>query len=331
MSGLSDDNKVSKRQRTYEIKDDRIVVNVGGKLFPTFRSTLTMKSTYFEKRLSGRFSDDAGDSEIIVDRDHEPFSIILSYLRSGELLISPDKLLFSSILIEADFYGIDELLDMVRDQCYCNLNHINCEEELCDLLRNDRKIVFPTYKHIIKHVFFPSMYFNKDNYYRVISTHVLPENKHVRLERPNGTVEYKEVWQSVTYQCLQSSAIFVEPLISLAELAPYWLSVKDPTDWREENDLSYIGQLVPVRFYIGFYGSTYLDCWHTVTKTVYKPSHGSIQYTVRSDGAPFTKSPDLAIIYKLTNSDLLTETKLYGYSCNGDEYHRVLELYAHGA
>ena len=85
MSSDSNDNNANKRQRTDDVKDARVVVNVGGKSFPTFRSTLTMKSTYFEKRLSGRFSDDAGDSEIIVDRDHEPFSIILSYLRSGVL------------------------------------------------------------------------------------------------------------------------------------------------------------------------------------------------------------------------------------------------------
>ena len=115
MSSLPTKTNVNKRQRTDKIEDNRIIVNVGGKLFPTFRSTLTMKSTYFEKRLSGRFSDDADDSEIMVDRDHESFSIILSYLRSGKLSVPSGQLTVRLVLIEADFYGIDELVDMVRD------------------------------------------------------------------------------------------------------------------------------------------------------------------------------------------------------------------------
>ena len=200
MSSLSSLDHANKRPRTDNIEDNRIIVNVGGKIFPTFRSALTMKTTYFEKRLSGRFSDDAGDSEIIVDGDHEAFSIILSYLRSGKLLISPDKLLFSSVLIEADFYGIDELVDMVRDKCYCNLHHIAIddyeEEDLIDICKTE----FPSYVQIIEHKFFPSMYFDKVNYYRVISTQILPENKYIQLLKlSDNTFEYIEVWQSVTY------------------------------------------------------------------------------------------------------------------------------------
>ena len=179
-------DNVNKRQRTDNIEDYRVIVNVGGKLFPTFRSTLTMKSTYFEKRLSGRFSDDAGDSEIIVDRDHESFGIILSYLRSGKLSVPSDQLTLRLVLIEAEFYGIDELVDTVRDKCYCNLHHIDADDyddECVDSCKTD----FPSYEQIIEHKFFPSMYFNKVNYYRVISTQTLPENKCVRLTSISGT------------------------------------------------------------------------------------------------------------------------------------------------
>ena len=250
MSSDSNDNHANKRQRTDAVHDSRVVVNVGGKLFPTFRSTLTMKSTYFSKRLSGRFSD-AGDSEIIVDRDHEPFSIILSYLRSGVLSVPTDQLTLRLVLIEADFYGIDELVDMVRDKCYCNLNHINYSEDDSDALVENYTKEFPTYKHIINHAFFPSLYFDKVNYYRVMSTHVLPENKYARLIKLDDTVDYVEVWQSVTYECLLTHTVFVEPLLCLRHYAPSWMSQKSPTDWRETGN-TFTRQLVPVSFWLGY-------------------------------------------------------------------------------
>ena len=224
------DTTANKRQRTYEIADKRVTVNVGGKLFSTFRSTLTIKSTYFSKRLSGRFIDDSDDREIIIDRDHEPFNIILSYLRSGKLLVSSDKLLFSSVLIEADFYGIDELVNMVRDKCYCNLNHIDIDEYDEDYVK-ECKEEFPTYEQIIGHAFFPAIYFNSINYYRIISTQILPPNKYVRLIQLDNKSEYIGISQSITYECLQTNTVFIEPLVSL-NYCPSWLSIKGPTSWR---------------------------------------------------------------------------------------------------
>ena len=317
MSSDSSGNNTNKRQRTDEIKDARVIVNVGGKLFSTFRSTLTMKSTYFEKRLSGRFSDDAGDSEIIVDRDYEPFSIILSYLRSGELLISPDNLLFSSVLIEADFYGIDELVDMVKDKCYCNLNHIDYDEECSDMRTGDYTKEFPSYKHIINHTFFPPMYFDKVNYYRVISAQVLTDNKCVRLRKLDGTVVYMEVWQSVTYECRQSRAILVEPLLCLIKPAPSWVSMKSPTDCKDNIEPRFDRQLVPVSFWLGFHEDVYDGSWYTATKTVFEPKEGAMQYTVKIDNKPITMNADVFIAYTIISTDYVNETKVYSYAANG--------------
>ena len=314
----SNDNNANKRRRSENIEDSRIVVNVGGKLFPTFRSTLTMKSIYFEKRLSGRFSDDADDSEIIVDRDHEPFSIILSYLRSGKLLISPDKLLFSSVLIEADFYGIDELVDMVRDKCYCNLNHIALDDFDEDCIDNC-KAEFSTYEQIIEHVFFPSMYFEKVNYYRVISTQILPESKYVRLQKVNGTIEFIEVWQSVTYECLLTRAVQVEPLLCLAEAdMPSWISIKSRTRWCTDYDSTFNRQLVPVSFWLGYNEDAYDDDWYTATKTEYKPEKGRCEYTIRIKNKPYTTRSVLAMFYNVISHSDLNHTELYGYSVFGD-------------
>ena len=314
---LETDNNANKRQRTDKIEDKRIVVNVGGKLFPTFRSTLTMKSIYFEKRLSGRFSDD-GDSEIIIDRDHDPFSFILSYLRSGKLLISPDKLLFSSVLVEADFYGIDELIDMVRDKCYCNLNHIDIDEgyrEQCLAISINQ---FPTYEQIIEHVFFPSMYFNKVNHYRVISTQVLPENKYVRLCKLDDTVEFVEVWQSVTYECLLTRAIQVEPLLCLVEAdMPSWVSLKSPISWCTDYDSIFDRQLVPVSFWLGYHTDNYYDDWYTATKTEYKPVEGACQYTIKLKNEPHTSGSALAMLYSVNSHSDLNHTDIYSYSTVG--------------
>ena len=320
MSGLPIDNNANKRQRTDNIEDNRITVNVGGKLFPTFRSTLTMKSTYFEKRLSGRFSDDADDSEIIVDRDHEPFSIILSYLRSGKLLISPDKLLFSSVLIEADFYGIDELVDMVRDKCYCNLHHIaidDYDEECVDICKTE----FPSYEEIIEHKFFPSMYFDKVNYYRVISTHILPENKYIQLLKlSDNTFEYIEVWQSVTYECLQSGTIFVEPLVYLRKPTPDWVSKKSPTDWRDEDEPSFDMQFIPASFWVGYYKDIYVKPWLLATKLVFEngDSATSVQYTVKTNNKPVTHNSVVTMVYKMASiPEDIYDTRAYGYGASG--------------
>ena len=299
MSSLSDDNKGSKRQRTKEVKDNRIVVNVGGKLFPTFRSTLTMQSTYFEKRLSGRFSDDAGDSEIIVDRDHEPFSIILSYLRSGKLSVLSDQLTLRLVLIEADFYGIDELVDMVRDKCYCNLNHI-VASNFDESSSAQCLLEFPTYEHIINHPKFPSMYFSMGSYCRIISTQILPQNKYVRIN-PVDTMCYFEVWQAITYERLSDSRIFTEPALTCREPVVDWTTIIDPLSWPKDCLLSFkanmMEQHIPVSFWLGLYSSA--ESWHICTKSILAPNETNHKYTVRVNGLPETKNAELVEIYTL--------------------------------
>ena len=312
---MSSLDHTSKRQRTDQMKDDRIVVNVGGKLFPTFRSTLTMKSTYFSKRLSGRFSDDAGDSEIIVDRDHEPFSIILSYLRSGELSVQPDQLTLRLVLIEADFYGIDQLVDMVRDKCYCNLNHVEGKDydEAC---LAKCLLDFPTYKHIIEHRFFPSMYFNTVSYYRVISTHILPENKCLRLSLKDGGHDYFAIWQVITFERISDSRVFTEPALPYRDLKVTWTSLQGPQHWpadplhHSNYDEDIIQQHIPVSFWLGLQMYKYDNLWHTCTKTILEPNGNSHKYTIRDDYDPTIKTADFAERYTL---DTLNMEDIYVY------------------
>ena len=310
------DTTANKRQRTYEIVDNRVTVNVGGKLFSTFRSTLTIKSTYFSKRLSGRFSD-ADDREIIIDRDHEPFSIMLSYLRSGKLLISSGKLLFRSVLIEADFYGIDEIVNMVRDKCFCNLNHIDVDEYDEGYLK-ECKEAFPTYEQIIDHAFFPAIYFNSVNYYRILSTQILPSNKYVRVRQLDNKSEYIGISQSITYECLQTNTVYIEPLVSL-NYCPSWLSIKAPTSWRTTtNNQCIYNQLVPISFWLGFQSEEYKSEWYIATKSTINPNTGDFQFTARINGKPEAEDATMVEVYIDDCIEHYMHTKLYGYSPVGN-------------
>lgn len=81
-----------------------IILNVGGRKFETYKSTLTNKSTYFQALLGNNFGDlnDKSKTEgIFIDRDPDNFSEIMKYLRDPLHVIS------KKISYELAFYGID--------------------------------------------------------------------------------------------------------------------------------------------------------------------------------------------------------------------------------
>lgn len=99
---------------------DRVVVDVGGTLFTTSASTLAGSSAYFQRIFSDRW--DAGDS-CFLDRDPEPFAVLLSYMRSGLLkLPEADAALSCRVLHEAEFLGVDSLLVEVKAQAQRHLH-----------------------------------------------------------------------------------------------------------------------------------------------------------------------------------------------------------------
>ena len=88
------------------MEDPIIKINVGGKLFSAYKSTLCSKPGTF---LSQKFAHSdffTNSEEFFLDRDPSIFEIILNYYRTGILSLPPkDKLrLFYH---ELDFYGID--------------------------------------------------------------------------------------------------------------------------------------------------------------------------------------------------------------------------------
>ena len=64
-----------------------------------------------------------GESELFLDRDAEPFTILLSCMRSmsASLLPSDDERMFKRVLLEAEYFQCDWLLHKVKVQAMQNI------------------------------------------------------------------------------------------------------------------------------------------------------------------------------------------------------------------
>jgi len=92
-----------------------VKLNVGGTCFETSVSTLS-KCNYFEAMFSGRYQvkkNNEGDIMVRIDRDGTNFGHILNYLRNGKLE-KPPPAVASALIMEADFYGLNELVEMLK-------------------------------------------------------------------------------------------------------------------------------------------------------------------------------------------------------------------------
>ena len=93
---------------------DRINVDVGGTIFTTSVSTLTGASVYFQHMFSDRWQDQPQET-LFLDRDPQPFAILLGYMRSGSLeLPEADLSLSRRVLLEAEYLGCERLLVEVK-------------------------------------------------------------------------------------------------------------------------------------------------------------------------------------------------------------------------
>jgi hypothetical protein len=104
-----------------------IKLNIGGRLYTTTKQTLLSKGeNFFSPLLSGDIpsvKDDNG--AYFVDRNGRFFEPILDFLRNGTLILPPSMSL-ESVLIEANFYGIDvmEGLGNIQEGLYTSTNWI---------------------------------------------------------------------------------------------------------------------------------------------------------------------------------------------------------------
>lgn len=88
-----------------------IKLNVGGFRFETTKETLTqMSDSYFTALLSGRIpSSRDSDGWYFIDRDGQYFAPILTFLRTGEVIIPP-SMTKADLLREAKFFLVDSLV-----------------------------------------------------------------------------------------------------------------------------------------------------------------------------------------------------------------------------
>jgi len=108
---------------------DRIVLNVGGKIFHTTRSTLSvdpnsMLAKMFDPALPITSAKDE-DGAWFIDRDPKYFRAILNFLRDPSKLVIDPGISREGLLQEADFYMLQPLIDQIKQ-----INHT-------DLTRHD--------------------------------------------------------------------------------------------------------------------------------------------------------------------------------------------------
>ena len=102
----------AKRRQT-----DRVTLDVGGTIFHTTENTLTSSSSYFSRLFSGPWQDAAGDEPRFLDRDADAFRVLLSCLRNRTVVLpEADPALCTRVLLEAEFFGVEWLLQQVKER-----------------------------------------------------------------------------------------------------------------------------------------------------------------------------------------------------------------------
>jgi len=109
----------AKRQRRSLGASDRVVLDVGGTKFITSASTLTTNSAYFAALLSNNWIEsNNGEDEIFIDQDPVPFSVLLAYMRRGNIEVGDIN---TNVLSLAEFLGMERLLLAIKVRWYCNI------------------------------------------------------------------------------------------------------------------------------------------------------------------------------------------------------------------
>ena len=80
----------------------RVTLNVGGSLVTTAVSTLEAHSAYFRSLFSRWSLESAEDQAVFLDCDYDAFRVLISYMRSGVVLLPREDVdLCSRVLLQA--------------------------------------------------------------------------------------------------------------------------------------------------------------------------------------------------------------------------------------
>jgi len=102
-------------------KTEWVKLNIGGKEFITTKTTLCKNAQSFFYKLCqddptvGLTTDRDENGAYLIDRDPRYFAPILNYLRHGKLIIE-SSLQEEGVLEEAEFYNIQELINLVKER-----------------------------------------------------------------------------------------------------------------------------------------------------------------------------------------------------------------------
>ena len=111
---------MAKRARSVS---DRVTLDVGGSLFYTSKSTLSGGSSYFSRNFSDEWQGMAAeDDPIFLDRDADAFRALLSCLRAGRALLPTGRDLAVRLLLEAEYFGADAILNDAKLLAMKNIN-----------------------------------------------------------------------------------------------------------------------------------------------------------------------------------------------------------------
>lgn len=106
---------------------ESVKLNVGGKLFDTSLSTLNKDpGSMLHAMFSGRFDTKAReDGAYFIDRDGTHFRYILNFLRTNQLVLPDDKVVQKEVLVEAEFYQINGIMDILAPNPFSKSTILN--------------------------------------------------------------------------------------------------------------------------------------------------------------------------------------------------------------
>ena len=116
----------AKRARPASEGAQQLQLNVGGVTFATRKETLTLNSHYFKELLASENWEPATDGELFLDRDPESFRILLNCMRLRSTVPLPcqsNPELAKTVLMEAEFFGVEWLLAEVKERALRNTQY----------------------------------------------------------------------------------------------------------------------------------------------------------------------------------------------------------------
>ena len=119
---------------TFTMSGEVITLNVGGTLFTTTMATLTkypnsLLAAMFEPGSERPPARKDKEGNYFIDGEPKPFEMILRFLRRGKLTEDIDGCTLEQLELEADYYGLEELLKIIWARKKAEMKRQKAEEK----------------------------------------------------------------------------------------------------------------------------------------------------------------------------------------------------------